>query len=144
MATDGSLVRSIFNRAFEQGDLDSIDELCATECVTHMERWGIPAGRTGLKLFASAMRSAFPDLRCTVEQEITQGGNLAAHWTLRGTQHGQFLGSQPTGRAVDVKGLLFAREQAGQIVEVWLLIDQFGMLQQLGIVPPPQQVTLNG
>lgn len=142
MTAEGSLVQQIFSRAFEQGELDSIDELCAAECVTHMERWGIPAGRTGLKLFASAMRSAFPDLRCTVEQEINEQDKLAAHWTLRGTHHGLFLGNPPTGRGVDVKGILFARASDGQIIEIWMLIDQFGILQQLGIVPPPHQLSL--
>jgi len=37
-----------------------------------------------------------------------------------------------------VQGIIFARIENDQIAENWTLIDQIGMLQQLGIVPPPK------
>jgi predicted ester cyclase len=36
-----------------------------------------------------------------------------------------------------IQGISFARMENGQIAEDWTLIDQMGILQQLGIVPPP-------
>jgi steroid delta-isomerase-like uncharacterized protein len=82
-------------------------------------------------------RTAFPDLQCTVEDEIREGDQFAAHWTMRGTHKGSFLGNPPTGRPVVVQGIIFARTDNGRIVEDWTLLDQLGILQQLGIVPPP-------
>ncbi len=81
--------------------------------------------------------TAFPDLQCTVEDEIYVGDQFAAHWTMRGTHNGSFLGNPPTGRRVMVQGLIFARTAHGRISEAWTLIDQMGILQQLGLVPPP-------
>ena len=57
---------------------------------------------------------------------------------MRGTHQGLFFGNQPTGRPVMVQGIIFARIENVQIAENWTLIDQIGMLQQLGIVPPPK------
>jgi predicted ester cyclase len=49
-----------------------------------------------------------------------------------------YFGSQPTGRAVAVQGIVFARTAGERVVENWMLIDQMGLLQQLGIIPPPR------
>jgi steroid delta-isomerase-like uncharacterized protein len=132
-----SLVRRIFELAFNRGDLAIVDELLATECITHIPAWGMPANRMGLKLFIASLRTAFPDLHCSIEDEILEGCRLAAHWTLRGNHGGLFLGNRPTGRPVEVQGTIFARIENGLIVEDWILVDQMGLLHQLGIVPPP-------
>lgn len=137
MPATPSHVRQIFELAFNQGDLAVVDALLSPESITHIPAWGMPASRTGLKLFVSSLRTAFPDLQCTVEDEILEAGRLAAHWTLRGTHKGLFLGNPPTGRPVEVLGIIFARTANGRIVEDWILVDQMGILQQLGIVPPP-------
>jgi steroid delta-isomerase-like uncharacterized protein len=125
--------------AFNQGNFNILDELVAVDSVTHTENWGMPANRTGLKLFIAAFRAGFPDLNCTIEDEIGEGDRLAAHWTMRGTHQGSFLGNPPTGRPVIVQGILYARIENGQMIENWILIDQMAMLQQLGIIPPPSR-----
>ncbi len=135
-----SLVQRIFNQAFNQGNLTVVDELVAPDGVTHSLPWGLPAGRQGLKQWITIFRTAFPDLHCTVEDEINAGDKLAAHWTMRGTHQGPLLGNRPTGRPIVVQGLIFARIENDRIAEDWILVDQMGMLQQLGIVPPPRDV----
>jgi predicted ester cyclase len=132
-----NLLRRIIDRAFNQGDLGILDDLVAAGSVTHAGRWGIPANRSGLKLFVVAFRAGFPDLHCTVEDEIREGDRLAAHWIMCGTHYGPYLGNPPTGRRITVQGMLYARIEKGQIVENWLLVDQMGLLQQLGLIPPP-------
>ena len=138
MHTAPSLIGRIFNLAFNQGYLVIIDELVAVNGVTHAMSWGMPASRLGLKQLIAAYRTGFPDLHCTIEDEIYQGDRLAALWAIRGTHNGLFLGNPPTGRLVEVQGIIFARTKKGQIIEDWTLIDQMGILQQLGVVPPPR------
>lgn len=136
MPAADSLVRLIFEQAFNQGDLDVVDYLVTAGAVAHLASWGMPASRLGLKQMIANLRSAFPDLHCTVEDEIGEEDKLAAHWTMRGTHTGLFFGNQPTGRPVAVQGFIFARTVNGRIIEYWILIDQIRMLQQLGVVPP--------
>jgi steroid delta-isomerase-like uncharacterized protein len=137
MQADPSLIQRIFDRAFNLGDLAVVDELVAADGVSHTLSWGISGSRMGLKQLIANFRSAFPDLHGTVEDEIREGDKFAAHWTMRGTHKGRFLGNPPTGRSVVVQGIIFAHTENGRIVEGWTLVDQFGILQQLGLVPPP-------
>lgn len=131
-----SPLQCIFDRAFNGGDLAVVDELVAIDGVSRTISWGMPAGRVGLKQWIATFRLAFPDLHCILEDEIHVGDKVAAHWTMYGTHRGPFLGNRPTGRPIIVQGIIFARIANGQIVENWTLVDQMGMLQQLGIVPP--------
>jgi steroid delta-isomerase-like uncharacterized protein len=81
-------------------------------------------------------RAAFPDLRYTVEDEIVEGDKFAVRWSLHGTHRGTFLGNPPTGKQVNVPGIVFGRTENGRIIEDWILIDQTSILQQMGLIPP--------
>lgn len=136
MSAAPSPVRRILDQAFNQGDLTILDELVSADLITHMAGLGLPTSRMGLKQMIANLRSAFPDLHCIVDDEIGEGDKIAARWTLRGTHKGAYFGNQPTGRPVAVQGFIFARTAHGQVVENWIQIDQMGLLQQLGVIPP--------
>jgi steroid delta-isomerase-like uncharacterized protein len=133
-----SLIRRMVENAFNQGAFAVVDELLAPDGVAHTPSWGMPDTREGLKQLIAMFRSAFPDLHCTVEDEISVGDKVAAHWTMRGMHTGLFLGNLPTSRPIVAQGMIFARIENGRIVEHWTLLDQMSILQQLGIVPPPR------
>jgi len=135
MSAGPSIVRRIFDQAFNQGNLDVVDELVSVDVAAHLASWGVPASRLGLKQMIANLRSAFPDLHCTIEDEIREVDKIAAHWTMRGIHNGMYFGNLPTGKSIDVPGIIFARTENGRIVENWMLIDQIGLLQQLGIIP---------
>ena len=137
MQTSPSIIQRIFDKAFNEGNLAVVDELLSPDHLAHNAFGGAPNGPQGLKWLIVMFRTAFPDLKCNVEDEIREGDKFAARWTMRGTHKGSFLGNPPTGRPVVVQGIIFARTENGRIVEDWLLIDQLGILQQLGLVPPP-------
>lgn len=137
-----SLIRNIFDEAFNQGKLSVVDELIAPNGISHVLSWGMPPNRMGLKQWIAMFRTAFPDLHCTIEGEMTDGAKVAAHWTMRGTHQGLFLGHSPTNKPVVVQGIIYARIENGQIIENWMLVDQMGMLQQIGLVPPPRPAEL--
>ncbi len=133
-----SLLQDIFDKAFNQGNLAAIDELVAPDGISHHLSWGMPANRLGFKQWIALLRTAFPDLQCSIEDEIIEGDKIAAHWTMRGTHMGLFLGNSPTNKPILVQGLTYARIENDQIIENWTMIDQMGVLQQLGLVPPPR------
>ena len=135
-----TLIYRIFDIAFNQGNLAIVEELLAPDSIIHMPTWGLPNNRMGLKQLIASVRLAFPDLHITVKDEIQQGNKSAVHCEMRGTHTGSLFGNPPTGRRIEVQSLIFTRTENGRIVENWLLIDQMGMLQQLGIVPPPRGI----
>ncbi|MEZ4860330.1 MAG: ester cyclase [Caldilineaceae bacterium] len=131
-----SLIQHILTQACNQGDLTVVNELVTTDDRTRTASGAKPVGRMDLRQLITTFRIAFPDLHCTVEDEISVGEKVAAHWTVRGTHLGPFLGNRATGRAMVAQGIIFARIDNGRIAEERTLVDQMGILQQLGLIPP--------
>lgn len=84
---------------------------------------------------AKGWRSAFPDLRMTVEQTVAEGNFVSLRWTARGTNTGAGNGLQPTGRRVEVSGMVMFRFESGKLAEEWPSGDNLGLMRQLGLLP---------
>jgi predicted ester cyclase len=100
---------------------------------------GMGSNRTGFRAEAAAWLAAFPDLRITIDQLVTDRTSVAARLVLRGTHEGRFAGLSPTGRPIDIAGVDLLIEHAGRFVEAWSLRDLNGLWVQLGALPdqPP-------
>jgi len=138
MPTDQTyfLIQRLFEEAFNRGNLAAVDDVLSSDHFAHNAFGGTLNGPRGLKWLVTMFRTAFPNLHCTIEDEIREGDKFAAHWTMHGTHRGLFMGNPPTGRQIEVQGMIFGSIENGRIVEDWTLIDQIGILQQLGLVPP--------
>jgi predicted ester cyclase len=49
------------------------------------------------------------------------------------------MGIAPTGRRVSIAGMTIDRLADGKIAESWDNYDAMGMMQQLGVIPSPEQ-----
>ena len=140
--TNKSIVRRLFKEAFEQGNLAVLDEIIAPDQVNGGPGAlpGMPSGPEGSKMLISAYRNAFPDLHFTIDEQVAEGDAVVTRWTAHGTHNGEFAGIPPTGKSATVVGMGGCGPvENGKIVESWGLFDQFGMLQQLGVIPAPAQ-----
>ena len=68
-----------------------------------------------------------------------EGDRVAERWTGRGTHLGELRDIPPTGKHVEVPGSVFYRIAEGKIVEFRGQFDMMGLMQQLGVIPSPQQ-----
>jgi steroid delta-isomerase-like uncharacterized protein len=127
--------RRLVEEAFNQGKLDVIEELVAPAFVSHDPLTGDTKGPEGTREVIEGYRSAFPDLKITVEDQLAERDLVATRWTAKGTHKGELLGIAPTGKESTVTGLTIDRIKDGKIVESWNNWDTLGMLRQLGIVP---------
>jgi steroid delta-isomerase-like uncharacterized protein len=134
-----SIVRRLFDEAFGQGNLAVLDEIIAPDQVNGGPGAlpGMPSGPEGSKMLISTYRNAFPDLHFTIDEQVAEGNTVVTRWTAHGTHNGEFAGIPPTGKTATVVGIGLDRVEDGKIVESWGLFDQFGMLQQLGVIPAP-------
>ena len=99
----------------------------------------MPSGPEGSKMLITAYRNAFPDLHFTIDEQVAEGNTVVTRWTAHGAHNGEFAGIPPTGKSATVVGIGVDCVEKGKIVESWGLFDQFGMLQQLGVIPAPAQ-----
>ena len=82
-------------------------------------------------------RSAFPDVTFIVEDQIAEGDMIVTRWTAHGTHKGVFRGIPPTGKQAMTTGISITRVVSGKFVEGRINYDALGLLQQIGVVPPP-------
>jgi len=136
-----SLTRRHFEEVWNQGKLDVINEIFATEYIGHTPGSPDIHGPEGLKQFVTMHRTAFPDIHFTVEDQIAEGDKVVIRWKNTITHKGELMGVPPTGKQATQTGISFFRISGGKIVERWLNRDALGMMQQLGfkLVPPPRQ-----
>ena len=94
----------------------------------------VPADRSGFKAMVSALRTAFPDLEYTIEDQVAEGDRVAQHLKGRGTMKGEFMGMPPTGKTAEWREMHFHRFNAsGKVAEHWDITDEIGMMTQLGL-----------
>ena len=98
---------------------------------------GQKQGREGLVEIIAHMRTAFPDMHWKVSETVAEGEKVVSRFTWTGTHRDTFLGILATGKPVEVKGVVIDRLESGKMADSRILIDTLGLLQQLGVVPPP-------
>lgn len=133
------LVRRFFEEVWNKGNPDALDEIDAPDVVNHNAPDGLPPGVEGSKVFVRMYLSAFPDTRFTIDDQIAEGDRVVTRWTAEGTHKGDLMGIPPTGKHVTVTGIGISRIAGGRVVESWGEFDELGMMQQLGVVPMPEE-----
>ena len=136
-----AVIRRFFMEAFGKGNLAVLDEIIDPNQVSAGPSAlpGMPSGPEGNKMLITAYRNAFPDLHFTIDEQIAEGNTVVTRWAAHGTHNGELAGVPATGKQATVVGMGVDRIENGKIVESWGLFDQFGMLQQLGVIPAPGQ-----
>ena len=110
-----TIARRLQEEVFGQGNLELVDELVASDYVSHAP--GDPEQRRGMediKHIVRTYRSAFPDLTYTVEEQVAEGDMVVRRWTARGTHEGELMGTAPSGNAIEVSGMSMDRISGGQ------------------------------
>ena len=122
------------------GDFGLLDELLAPEFVDRTPQPGVSPTREGLKQTLVGLKTAFPDLRYTIEDAIMCNDQIVHRLSATGTMKGDFMGIPATGKQATWTEIHIGRGVNGCLTEHWGLVDQLGMLVQLGIVPAPGRV----
>lgn len=136
-----AIVRRVNDEVWSAGHLDVIDELIADDFVATVV--GAPEqirGPQGFREFVLMYRTAFPDLRITIDEQFAEGETVVTRWTAIGTNEGELMGMPATGKQATTAGININRISGGKLVEGWGLFDQLGLLQQIGAVPTPTRV----
>jgi steroid delta-isomerase-like uncharacterized protein len=137
MSAENKAVIDRLTKAFNEGNLDVLDEIVAADFVGHnpLSPEKIQ-GPEGLKGFFSAFRAAMPDINHPSWTMIAEGDLVAIHMPIEGTFANELMGIPPNGKKVVVWMANFWRLADGKAVEWWINMDTLSLMQQLGVVPP--------
>ena len=135
-----AVVRRAYEEVTNQGNLDVVDEIFATDYVFHLAGMPDVHGPEGMKQFVAMLRAAFPELHETVEDIIAEGDMVASRVTVNyGAHQGEFIGIPPTGNQATATMMVIHRITSGKIVEDWGVCDTLGLMQQIGVIPPDRE-----
>jgi predicted ester cyclase len=134
-----TIVKRFLTELWEEGNQDIIEEVLAENYVDHGLPEGLPPNREGFREFADMYLSAFSDLDTSAEDVITEGDKAVLRWSARGIHKGELMNIPPTNKRVEMTGINILRFSGDKVVESWSEFDQAGMLQQLGVMPEPQE-----
>ena len=137
--TNKTLSRRFFDEVWNKGNMAVLNELIAKDLVNSGPGTlpGLPTGPEGSKQLVTVYRNAFPDVHFTIDEQIAEGDKVVTRWTAQGTHQAELVGIPATGKSSTVTGIVVDRFVNGKIAESWGIFDQFGMMQQLGVIPTP-------
>ena len=122
---------------FNNGNFGLVEEILSPDFVEHTPLQGFAPTRAGFKQTATALKTAFPDLRYTIDNAIESGDQIVHRLTASGTMKGDFMGMPATGKRATWTEIHIGRVANGRLTEHWGLVDQLGMLVQLGVIQAP-------
>ena len=120
-----TIVRRIWEEAWNEGNLATIDELVASDYVLHAypEDLEYGSGAEGLKRLISTWRANFPESRGIIKVLIAEDDKVVTHYVAQMTS------------TVSTMGIWIDRIFDNKVVESWVDWDRLGFFQQLGIIP---------
>jgi predicted ester cyclase len=81
-------------------------------------------GHDGARESISLYQQLFDDLRFTIEQQVTEGRQVASRWRLDAVHR---------GRSIRLTGIVISRfDEDNRIVEDWAMSDSLQLVRQLG------------
>jgi steroid delta-isomerase-like uncharacterized protein len=130
-----AVVRRLIEEGMNEGSEGTIDELVAPNFAAHEQEEMRMIGLDGFKELLGVYRTAFPDMKLTIDEIVAEGDKVVTWATFTGTHRGPLQSLPATGKPVKVKDVDMFRVQAGKVTEAWTHFDQWGLMKQLGVVP---------
>lgn len=133
------LIYRIYREACNKGNLAVLDEAIAEDYIRRQPPMPDVKGLEGFKKFVTDIRGAYSNLEIKVEEIIFEGDASATRITLRAKHTGQAptIQAPPTGRDIVMPACVVSHWVKGRIAVEYVYNDYLGLLQQLGVVPPP-------
>jgi steroid delta-isomerase-like uncharacterized protein len=138
MQSNKEIVSGFIEEVLNQGNIDATGQYAWEDVVEQVPFPGQGPGLEGLKDVVRGMRTAFPDMHWTIDEQIAEGDRVMTRFTWTGTHEAPIMGIPATNRSVTVWGTVIDRLVDGRIKETRILMDTLGLMMQLGVVPAPQ------
>ena len=134
MSDENKAIAREFLRMLELGDPGIADEIVSSDYYNH-DAPDPSISFEGIKPFVTSFKNAFPNAQVKIEFQVTEGDKVVSRYTWSGTHQGDFLGTPATGKRASWTATATFRITNGKISEAWLNWDQWGLMQQMGVVP---------
>lgn len=140
-ADNEALVRREIQHVWDsEGDLDAIPDLVTDDFVFHNPMLDEPArGPAEYRALVAGFHDAFSGMKHHVEEMHAVDDVVVTRYRTRATNDGELMGNEPTGKEIDVTGIVVDHLRDDKLAERYVNDDALGLLEQLGIVELPRR-----
>ena len=139
-----TLVRRLFERVFNERDIDLCAELFAEDYVEHAlapfgdTEPGAVRGPAHMRSVVAWLVDQFPDVTMNIEAIVSQDDTVAVRVMSEGTNLGRLNGVvPPTGKRFAARQSHWYRVENDKLAEHWAIRDDLVTMRQLGVVNMP-------
>ena len=117
--------------AMNDRKLEVLDDLFTSDFVN--EATGFPPiiGVNAMRNVVQSVLDGFPDCHTTIEDIMAIDDKVIVRWAMTGTHHGVFQNIPPTGKTINVGGILIDVIEQQKIAKRWAYNSFPILLQQL-------------
>ncbi len=133
-----AILNHLYKELWSERDSSILDEVYSPEVLYHtpsMELHNLDE----LKNLINSYFLAFHDSKVTVKDQIAKDDMVVTKFVYEGVHNGKFGKFPPTGKNIKIKGVAIDRFANGKIVDEWEMIDELGMMKQLGLEMKPME-----
>ncbi len=133
------IFRILIEEGFGKGDLTVFDKFTSKDFIEHQYGFS-PPGVEGVKNAIKSLHNAFTDFSMYIEDMVINDNKVWGRMTARGTQTGIFGPMPPTGKSFEITVIDIMHFKDGMLIEHWGVPDRLGLMEQLGMKPPPRLI----
>lgn len=112
-----TIIRRFVEEIENTGDVSNIREFISEDYMEVHDGQRYPIGIDGAIDHVLGVRKVYPDLKMTIENQISAGEWIATTYSVSGTFKEEWLGMKPSGKPITFTGVNVDRIVDGKIVE---------------------------
>lgn len=129
-----TIIRRFLEEIENTGDVSNIREFISEDYVEVYEGERYKIGINGAIDHILGVRRVYPDLKLTIENQISEGDWVATIYSVTGIFTNEWLGMKPTGKPITFTGVNVDRIKEGKIIEHGGAANLFDPLLKAGVI----------
>jgi predicted ester cyclase len=128
------IIRRYVEEIENTGDVSNIREYISEDYVEVYESERYKIGIKGAIDHVLGVRRVFPDLKVTIENQISEGEWVATVYSVTGTFENEWFGMKPTGKPITFTGVNVDHIKDSKIIEHGGAVNLLDPLMKAGVI----------
>ena len=129
-----TIVRRYYEELLNTGDISNIENYITDDYEEVHDGVRYKLGINGAREHILGVRQVYPDIKLTIENQISEGEWVATIYSVTGTFKNEWLGIPPTGEKITYTGVNVDRLKDGKIIEHGGAANLLGPLLEAGVI----------
>jgi len=139
---DLKMYTQVWDDIVNKGEIDLINDANFDSNIIQISKTGNIVGIANFKAYYQNFITGFSDIEFTIIDVFGIENKIVKHWNFKGIHTGDFFGIPATNRTVDIQGVTIAKMKDGKIAQEQDFMDNAVLMQQLGLVSNPENMTI--